>query len=205
MKSLGIQPLRRPRRICRPKPGVHATFARDHEYKRHGTLDLLAGIDLHHRQGACPCQRPPPQPRVHRIPQAARCSISGQHRDQVILDNHSAHISKRLKLGSPLDRPPLRVTFTPSMALAQPPSRLLLQVRRSSCATSGWHEARPQAAHHGGIETSIAIPSSTPGPTLAEAPDMISNHENADLGSSLAVISMPFRLSSGMTIAAMAF
>ena len=27
-------------------PGVHATFARDHEYKRHGTLSLLAGIDL---------------------------------------------------------------------------------------------------------------------------------------------------------------
>ncbi len=29
-----------------PKPGVHAAFARDHEYKRHGTLSLLAGIDL---------------------------------------------------------------------------------------------------------------------------------------------------------------
>ena len=29
-----------------PVPGVHATFAREHEYKRHGTLSLLAGIDL---------------------------------------------------------------------------------------------------------------------------------------------------------------
>ena len=29
-----------------PKPGVHATFVRDHEYKRQGTLSLLAGIDL---------------------------------------------------------------------------------------------------------------------------------------------------------------
>jgi hypothetical protein len=29
-----------------PDPGVHASFARDHEYKRHGTLSLLAGIDL---------------------------------------------------------------------------------------------------------------------------------------------------------------
>src|SRR6266536_2296997 len=29
-----------------PKPGVHATFARDYEYKRHDTLSLLAGIDL---------------------------------------------------------------------------------------------------------------------------------------------------------------
>jgi hypothetical protein len=29
-----------------PKPGVHAPFAREHEYKRHGTVSLLAGIDL---------------------------------------------------------------------------------------------------------------------------------------------------------------
>ena len=26
------------------KPGVHPTFAREHEYKRHGTVSLLAGI-----------------------------------------------------------------------------------------------------------------------------------------------------------------
>src|ERR1700683_4296302 len=29
-----------------PEPGAHATFARDHEYKRQGTVSLLAGIDL---------------------------------------------------------------------------------------------------------------------------------------------------------------
>jgi hypothetical protein len=29
-----------------PERGVHATFAREHEYKRHGTISLLAGIDL---------------------------------------------------------------------------------------------------------------------------------------------------------------
>src|SRR5258708_30999437 len=29
-----------------PVPGAYATFARDYEYKRHGTLSLLAGIDL---------------------------------------------------------------------------------------------------------------------------------------------------------------
>src|SRR6266498_1159700 len=29
-----------------PVPGVPPAFARDHEYKRHGTLSLLAGIDL---------------------------------------------------------------------------------------------------------------------------------------------------------------
>ena len=31
--------------LC-PVPGKHPTIARDYEYKRHGTLSLLAGIDL---------------------------------------------------------------------------------------------------------------------------------------------------------------
>ena len=32
--------------FCRPAElGAHATFAREHEYKRHGTVSLLAGID----------------------------------------------------------------------------------------------------------------------------------------------------------------
>src|SRR5437762_9881282 len=29
-----------------PVPSLHASFAREHEYKRHGTVSLLAGIDL---------------------------------------------------------------------------------------------------------------------------------------------------------------
>ena len=77
-----------------PEPGAHATFARDHEYKRHGTLSLLAGIDL--LTG-----------KVHAL-------VKDRHRSRefieflklldtaypartaikLILDNHSAHISK---------------------------------------------------------------------------------------------------------------
>jgi hypothetical protein len=30
----------------RPVPGTHPTISRDHEYKRHGTVTLMAGIDL---------------------------------------------------------------------------------------------------------------------------------------------------------------
>ena len=80
-----------------PKPGKHPTFARDHEYKRHGTVSLLAGIDL--LTG-----------RVHAL-------VKDRHRSRVfidflqlldaaypahtaiklILDNHSAHISKETK------------------------------------------------------------------------------------------------------------
>src|SRR5580704_12616206 len=42
----GIQAIATTAADLPPKPGVYATFAREHEYKRHGTLSLLAGIDL---------------------------------------------------------------------------------------------------------------------------------------------------------------
>jgi transposase len=77
-----------------PEPGAHATLARDHEYKRHGTVTLLAGIDL--LSG-----------KIHAL-------VKDRHRSRefveflklldgaypahtaikLILDNHSAHISK---------------------------------------------------------------------------------------------------------------
>ena len=42
----GIQAIATTAPDLSPEPGVYATFARDHEYKRQGTLSLLAGIDL---------------------------------------------------------------------------------------------------------------------------------------------------------------
>jgi hypothetical protein len=42
----GIQTIATTASDSPPEPGVHATFARDHECKRHGTLSLLAAIDL---------------------------------------------------------------------------------------------------------------------------------------------------------------
>jgi len=87
-----VQPPDRP-----PQPRSHTGWARDHEYKRHGTLSLLAGIDLLTGQ-------------VH-------ASIENRHRSRefvgflkkldvayptdtaikLILDNHSAHISKETR------------------------------------------------------------------------------------------------------------
>jgi transposase len=80
-----------------PEPGRHQTFARDYEYKRHGTISLLAGIDL--LTG-----------KVHAL-------VKDRHRSRefveflklldaaypahtaikLILDNHSAHISKETR------------------------------------------------------------------------------------------------------------
>jgi transposase len=97
-----------------PVPGVHATLARDHEYKRHGTLSLLAGIDL--LTG-----------KVHAL-------VRDRHRSRefieflelldaaypagtaikLILDNHSAHISRETRAW--LDTRPagrFDLTFTP--------------------------------------------------------------------------------------------
>jgi transposase len=97
-----------------PVPGVHPAFARDHEYKRHGTLSLLAGIDL--LTG-----------KVHAL-------VRDRHRSRefieflklldaaypthtaikLILDNHSAHISKETRTWL-ATRPAGRfeLTFTP--------------------------------------------------------------------------------------------
>jgi transposase len=97
-----------------PQPGVHPTFARDHEYKRHGTVTLMAGIDL--LTG-----------KVHAL-------VKDRHRSRefieflkmldatyradtaihLILDNHSAHISRETR-GWLAEQPPgrFRFTFTP--------------------------------------------------------------------------------------------
>ena len=65
-----------------PEPGRNAAFARDHEYKRYGTLSLLAGIDLLTGESARERRGPAPFARVHRLPQEDRCRLSRRHRDQ---------------------------------------------------------------------------------------------------------------------------
>jgi hypothetical protein len=42
----GIQAITPTAQDLPAEPGIHVTFTRDHEHKRHGTLSLLAGIDL---------------------------------------------------------------------------------------------------------------------------------------------------------------
>jgi transposase len=90
----GIQAIANTAPDLPPVPGTHPHFARDHEYKRHGTLSLLAGIDL--------------------FSGTVHASVEDRHRSRefvaflakldaaypvatdikIILDNHSAHISK---------------------------------------------------------------------------------------------------------------
>jgi len=77
-----------------PQPGSHASFARDHEYKRHGTLSLLAGIDLlSGHVHACVEERHRSREFIgllKRLDEAYPADTA----IKLILDNHSAHISK---------------------------------------------------------------------------------------------------------------
>jgi transposase len=77
-----------------PEPGVHPTWSRDYEYKRLGTISLLAGIDLHdgHVMGIVRDR--------HRSREFIEfLAIADAHypadwKLRIILDNHSTHLSK---------------------------------------------------------------------------------------------------------------
>lgn len=93
----GIQAIANTAPDLPPVPGEQPCFARDHEYKRHGTLSLLAGIDL--------------------LSGTVHASVEDRHRSRefvaflaklnaayppataikIILDNHSAHVSKETR------------------------------------------------------------------------------------------------------------
>jgi transposase len=80
-----------------PKPGSHTTFARDHEYKRHGTVSLLAGIDLLTGQvHACVKDRHRSREFIEFLKQLDE-AYPVDTAIKLILDNHSAHVSKETK------------------------------------------------------------------------------------------------------------
>ena len=77
-----------------PVPGKYRTWSRDHEYKRHGTLSILAAVDLHNGEIIA---------QVHPRHRSREFILLLKDLDEhypkectirVILDNHSAHISK---------------------------------------------------------------------------------------------------------------
>jgi transposase len=77
-----------------PAPGKYRTWSRDHEYKRHGTLSILAALDLHNGEVIA---------QVHPRHRSREFILLLKELDEhypkectirVILDNHSAHISK---------------------------------------------------------------------------------------------------------------
>ena len=93
----GIQAISNTAADLPPKPGVHRTFARDHEYKRHGTLSLLAGIDLlTGKVHACVEDRHRSREFVSFL-KRLDTAYPADTAIKLLLDNHSAHTSKETK------------------------------------------------------------------------------------------------------------
>ena len=94
-----------------PKPGIHATFARDHEYKRHGTLNLLAGIDLLTGKVHALVRDRHRSREFIEFLKLLDAAYPSSTAIKLILDNHSAHISRETRAWL-ATRPAGRFDFT---------------------------------------------------------------------------------------------
>jgi transposase len=77
-----------------PKPGEHPTWSRDHEYKRHGTVSLLAGIDLVTGKVHALVRDRHRSREFIELLKVIDAAYPPHTAIKMILDNHSAHISK---------------------------------------------------------------------------------------------------------------
>jgi len=80
-----------------PVPGIHPTFAREHEYKRQGTLSLLAGIDLLTGKVYALVRDRHRSREFVEFLKLLDAAYPASTAIKLILDNHSAHISKETK------------------------------------------------------------------------------------------------------------
>ena len=109
----GIQALATTAPDLPPKPRVHATFARDHEYKRHGTVTLLAGIDLLSGEIHAAVRDRHRSREFIEFLERLDTAYPAHTAIHLILDNHSAHISKETRAWL-ADRPGrFEFSFTP--------------------------------------------------------------------------------------------
>ena len=98
-----------------PVPGVHATFARDHEYKRHGTLSLLAGIDLLTGKVHALVRDRHRSREFIEFLKLLDAAYPASTAIKLILDNHSAHISRETRTWLATRQPGrFEFTFTPT-------------------------------------------------------------------------------------------
>jgi hypothetical protein len=77
-----------------PVPGKYATINRDHEYKRLGTCSILAGLDLHNGHVFAHVERRHRSREFIGLLQELDRFYPEDCTIRLILDNHSAHISK---------------------------------------------------------------------------------------------------------------
>ena len=77
-----------------PVPGRHSTVARDHEYQRLGTASILAALDLHTGRVTARVERRHRSREFIALLQDLDRSYPPEGTLRLVLDNHSAHLSK---------------------------------------------------------------------------------------------------------------
>jgi len=90
----GVQAIKNIAPDLRPKPGKHSRWGRDYEYKRLGTVSILAALDLH--DGRIIAQVHDRHRSIEFISLLKELDeyYPAKSTIRVVLDNHSAHISK---------------------------------------------------------------------------------------------------------------
>ncbi len=78
-------------------PQKHSTVGRDHEYKRHGTLSILASLDLHDGHVVARVEERHRSREFVALLKDLDAYYPGGMPIRIILDNHSAHISKETR------------------------------------------------------------------------------------------------------------
>jgi transposase-like protein/transposase len=90
----GLQALANTAPDLPPVPKRHSSIARDHEYKRLGTCSILAALDLHTGQVTARVERRHRSREFIALLKDLDASYPPASTIRLILDNHSAHISK---------------------------------------------------------------------------------------------------------------
>jgi DDE superfamily endonuclease len=80
-----------------PVPGIHSTFARDHEYVRHGTWSILAGLDLFDGHVIARVEERHRSIEFIGLLQDLDAYYPPKCTIRLILDNHSAHTSRETR------------------------------------------------------------------------------------------------------------
>jgi len=90
----GVQALATTSPDLLPVPGEHPEVGRDYEYKRLGTASILAGLDLHNGHVTARVERRHRSAEFVSLLKDLDASYPAEVTIRLILDNHSAHISK---------------------------------------------------------------------------------------------------------------
>lgn len=93
----GVQAIENTAPDLPPKPKKYPTVARDHEYKRHGTLSILASLDLHDGHVVARVEERHRSREFVALLKDLDANYPAGVTIRVILDNHSAHISKETR------------------------------------------------------------------------------------------------------------